>query len=98
MLSRNFLHLLERTHRQHQIVIRKKISKRVPTTKSPCAQYEYKTCQSIEENKMILKQFNCRVELLYFGRHLDELISKETSDCTGNVTKKAIGALLKKTQ
>ena len=66
-------------HRQHQIVIRKKISKRVPTTKSPCAQYEYKTCQSIEENKMILEQFNCQLQLIYFGRHLDELVSKEMS-------------------
>ena len=85
-------------YRQHQIVIRKKISKRVPTKKSPCAQYEYKTCQSIEENKMILEQFNCQLQLIYFGRHLDEFISKETSKCTGDVTKKAINALLKKKQ
>ena len=42
----------------HKINVRKKIINRESTRKVPCEKYEYETCQSMEDNKLILNQFN----------------------------------------
>ena len=80
----------------HTIEIRKKIIKRVSTRKSPCAEFEYNTCKNIEENKLVLDQFNCQIPILYFGHHLDHLIPREIPICDRNVTKKAFDLLWNK--
>ena len=52
----------------HFINIGKKISRREPTREVPCTQLEFKTCQNIEDNEMILDKFNCRVPCLQCRR------------------------------
>ena len=78
----------------HKINIRKKITKRKSTRKVPCGEYEYKTCQDIENNKLVLNQFNCRIPILYNGQHLDDLIPKDILNCSNQVTKEAFDLIL----
>ena len=80
----------------HFINIGKKISRREPTRKIPCAQLEYKTCQNIEDNEMVLDKFNCRVPILYQGPHLDHIIPRNTPNCSDEVTKEVFDLVLSK--
>ena len=86
----------DETKEVHNIVLRKKINKKESTRKSPCVEYEYKTCQSIENNELIFKRFNCYVPILYSGRHLDNLSHKEASNCSYQVMLEALDFILKK--
>ena len=80
------------------ILICKTISKREPTRKIPCTKYEHKTCLNIEDNKLVLEEFNCKIPILYNGKHLDEWIPKETSNCTNKVTKLPLNQIMKQCQ
>ena len=80
----------------HKIDLKKKISKREPTRKVPCVQYEYNTCQNIEDNQLVLDKFHCRLPMLYSGQHLDNLIDKEVSNCSHDVTIEVLDLILKK--
>ena len=48
----------------HKIEIRKKISKREYSRSMPCTHYEKKTCESIEDNMLVLDKFNCYIPFL----------------------------------
>lgn len=83
-----------KTIEAHVIMIRKKRNKRVSTRKVPCVQYEHNTCQSIEDYELILDQFKCKIPILYSGQHLDEIIPQETSNCSNDITLKALDLIL----
>ena len=80
----------------HFVNIGKKISKRPPTRKSPCTPLEYKTCQNIEDNEIVLDKFNCRLPILYQGPHLDNIIPHETQNCSDEITKEVFDLILSK--
>ena len=80
----------------HFINIGKKISQRAPTRKIPCAQLEYKTCQNIEDNEMVLDKFNCRVPILYQGSYLDHIIPRNTPNCSDEATKEVFDLIVSK--
>ena len=80
----------------HKIDLKKKINKRESTRKTPCVQYEYNSCQNIEDNQLILDKFNCRIPILYSGQHLDDFFSEEVSECSHDVTVKALDFILMK--
>ena len=80
----------------HKIDLKKKINKRESTRKTPCVQYEYNTCQNIEDNQLILDKFHCRIPILYSGQHLDDFFTEEVSVCNHDVTVKALDYILKK--
>ena len=86
----------DETKEVHNIVLRKKINKKESTRKSPCVEYEYNACQSIENNELIFNRFNCNIPILYSGRHLDDFIQKETSNCSYQVMLEALDFILKK--
>ena len=92
----NLLSFSNETKEVHKIGIRKRITKRESTRKVPCEQYEYKTCQDIEDNKLVLNRFNCCIPILYNGQHLDDLIPKDVLNCSNEVTKKAFDLILNK--
>ena len=71
----------------HVIGTRKKISKRVSTNKSPCVQHGYNTCQNMEDYKLVLEKYHCKIPILYSGHHLDHLIKNETPNCNENMTR-----------
>ena len=81
----------------HKLEIGKKTSKREPTRKISCGKYEYKTCQNIEDNKMVFDRFRCRVPFLYNGQHLENLIPQAILNCSDDVTKKAFDLIARKT-
>ena len=80
----------------HKIDLKKKINKRESTRKTPCVQYEYNTCQNIEDNRLILDKFHCRIPILYSGQHLDDFFTEKVSVCSHDVTVKALDYILKK--
>ena len=75
--------------------MRKKINRRESTRKIPCVQYEYNTCQNIEDNQLILDKFNCRIQILYSGQHLDGLVPKNVLNCSHDVTVEALEFIMK---
>ena len=52
------------TQQEHMLDLKKKMNRRESTRKIPCVQYEYNTCQSIEDNQLILEKFNCHIPIL----------------------------------
>ena len=84
------------TNQYHSINLKKKINRRESTRKVPCVQYEFNTCQNIEDNQLILDKFNCQIPILYSGPHLDELIHKEVLNCSHDVTLEALEYVMKK--
>ena len=80
----------------HKIDLKKKINKRESTRKAPCVQYEYNTCQNIEDNQLILDKFHCRIPILYSGQHLDDFLSEEVSECSHDVTVMDLDFILRK--
>jgi hypothetical protein len=86
----------DKTKQVHRAKLQKKINKKESTRKSPCVEYEFITCQSIENNKLIFERFNCNVPMLYSGQHLDDVIPKEASNCSYQVMLEALDFILKK--
>ena len=86
----------DETKEVHNIVVQKKINKKESTRKSPCVEYEYNACQSIENNELIFKRFNCFIPILYSGQHLDNFIQKGASNCSYQVMLEALDFILKK--
>ena len=80
----------------HKIAIQKIYSEREPTRKIPCTQYEYMTCQNIEDNYLVLNQYNCQIPAIHFGQHLVNLIPQETYICSDEVVKKAFELITNK--
>ena len=80
----------------HSISLRKKFNKKESTRKSPCVEYEYNACQSIENNELIFEKFNCNIPILYSGQHLDNFIQNGTSNCSYQVILKSLDFILKK--
>ena len=80
----------------HRFEIRKKINKRESTRMVPCEKYEYRTCQSIEKSKAIFEKFGCSIPVLYGGEHLDNFIPKSISNCSYDITMKALDFYLNK--
>ena len=74
----------------HQFDVQKKINKRESTRKVPCEKYEYRTCQSIEKSKAIYEKFGCSIPILYAGEVLDNFIQKDMSNCSYDITLKAL--------
>ena len=85
-----YLKLYNKRKKGHVISIRKKKNKRESTRNVPCVQYEYKSCQSIEDHELILDKFQCKIPILYNGQHLDDVIPQETPDCSNDVTLEAL--------
>ena len=54
-----------------KVEIQKKITCRESTRTVPCVKYERRTCQSIENHRVIFEKFGCSVPILYSGQHLD---------------------------
>ena len=92
-----FVPISNDTSNLHKIVIRKKISIRESTRSMPCTLYEEKTCQNIEDNKLILTNFNCQIPILYHGHHLDHIIAKDVPECSHEETKSAFDLISAKT-
>ena len=84
------------TKQWHTFNLKKKINRRESTRKVPCVHYEYNTCQNIEDNQLILDEFDCQIPILYGGPHLDELIPKEVLNCSHDVTMEALEFIRKK--
>ncbi len=84
------------TKQSHKFNLKKKINKRESTKQFPCAQYEYNTCQNIEDNQLILEKFHCRIPILYSGQHLDDLIPTDTLNCSLDEIKEGLDLILKK--
>ena len=84
------------TNQRHKFDVKKKVNRRESTRKVPCVQYEYNTCQNIEDNQLILDQFHCRIPILYSGQHLDELIPKDVLNCSLDEIKEGLDLILKK--
>ena len=80
----------------YKIGIQKRIYTREPTRKVPCGKYEQNTCKSIENHKFILEKYQCKVPFLYAGHHLDDLISKDTTNCNDEISLKALDFILDK--
>ena len=59
-------------------------------------QYEYNTCQNIEDNQFILEKFNCRIPILYSGQHLDDLIPKDMLNCILDEIMEGLDLIVKK--
>ena len=74
----------------HKFELRKKINKRESTRNVPCKKYEHRTCQSIKDNKEIIEKFNCSMPSLYSGEHLDNVIPKDMSNCSYDITMEAL--------
>ena len=74
----------------HTVDIRKKINKRESTRNVPCVKYEYLTCRSIEANVLIFERFHCLIPILYTGQHLHDVIPKDASNCSYEVTLEAL--------
>ena len=64
-----FSRISNETKEAHIVYIRKTISKREPTRKIPCTTYEHKTCLNIEDNRLVLEEFNCKIPILYNGKN-----------------------------
>ena len=86
----------DKTKEVHNVLLRKKITKKESTRKSPCVKYEYDTCESIENNEIIFKRFNCTIPILYSGPHLDNFIQKGASNCSYQVMLEALDFISKK--
>ena len=86
----------DKIKKAHKVELRKKIIKRESTRKAPCVIYEPKTCQSIEDNKLILERFHCSIPFLNSGQHLKDLIPKGTPDCGYQLTLEALDFISKK--
>ena len=86
----SYLSFSNTTQVAHEISVQKKRSKREATRNVPCVQYEHNSCQSIKDNKLILDRFQCKIPILYNGRHLDDLIPHETPNCSNDVTLEAL--------
>ena len=84
------------TKQMHKLELTKKINKRESTRKNPCVKYEYNTCQSIEDNQLILDKFHCHIPILYSGHHLDDFISKDVLNCSHDATGEGLDLILKK--
>ena len=84
------------TKQYHRIDLKKQINKRESTRKVPCEKYEYRTCQSIEDNQLIFDKFHCRIPILYSGQHLDGFIPKDLMNCSHDATEKGLDFILKK--
>ena len=85
--GKNFIVISNSISELHKIEIRKKYSIRESTRRVPCVFYEKKTCQSIEDNMLILSKFKCQIPILYHGHHLDDLIPKDVTKCSNEKTK-----------
>ncbi len=62
----------------------------------PCVKHEFATCQSIEDNQLILENFHCHMPILYSGQHLDDFIPKDVMNCSHDDTKEGLDFILKK--
>ena len=87
---------LNATRQEHRMDLKKKMNRRESTRRVPCVQYEYNTCQSIEDNQLILEKFNCHIPILYSGQHLDNLIPKDMLNCSQEAIKEGLELILKK--
>ena len=88
--------ILKNDNLVHEVELGKKTSKRESTRKIPCVKYEYKTCQNIEDNRIVFDRFNCHIPLLYNGQHLDHLIPQAISNCSDEVIKEAFDIIATK--
>ena len=86
----------DKIHKVHKVEFRKKISKKESTRKAPCVKHEYLTCLSIEDNRVILERFHCRIPILYSGPHLDNSSPKEAANCNYDVTMEALDFISRK--
>ena len=84
------------TKQIHKVDLKKKINRREPTRNVPCQQYEYHTCQNIEDNQMVLDKFQCHIPILYSGQHLDNFIPKDVRNCSHDEIKEGLGLILSK--
>ena len=84
------LPFLDEIQQAHKVQCRKKITKKTSTRNTPCVKHEFGTCQSIEDNQIILEIFHCSIPILYSGPHLDGSIPKEATSCSYNVTLEAL--------
>ena len=86
---------LDEIHKVHKVEFRKKISKKESTRKAPCVKHEYLTCLSMEDDRVILERFHCRIPILYSGPHLENS-PKEAANCNHNVTLEALDFISRK--
>jgi hypothetical protein len=55
--------------------IKKKLIYRESTQILPCGEFSQRTCLDIQRNEEVAKRFNCKLPLLYSGKHLDRYVS-----------------------
>ena len=55
------------------------------------------TCQNIEDNNLILKEYDCQIPAIQYGKHLEYIIPQETSICNDEVARKAMYLIGNKT-
>ena len=73
---------------QKLIIRNKKISKQ-STKLRPCQKFWQRTCQEIERQEKIAKEYNCSVPIYYTGEHLTKVTKSITSvTCNSLIWKK----------
>ena len=77
----------------HKVTMKKKITKRQSTMQIPCVNFEHKTCQSIEDFKLILHNLKCIIPFLQVGNHLTQFYEKDMENCSHDATRKAFGTI-----
>ena len=70
---------------QKLIIRNKKISKQ-STKLRPCQKFWQRTCQEIERQEKIAKEYNCSVPIYYTGEHLTKVTKSITSVTCKNHT------------
>ena len=90
------LRFSDKIKKAHKVELRKKIIMRESTRKAPCVMYDPKTCQSIEDNKLVFERFHCSIPFLNSGQHLNHLIPKGAPNCSYQVTLEALDFIPKK--
>lgn len=75
-----------------EITLNKKIISCEPTRQFPCDKYDLKTCNDVEGNRAIIEKLNCKLAILYSGRHLEQFIPgyENVPFCNDKVTKKGL--------
>ena len=93
----SILSISNETKQSFWIGIRKNIGKRESTRKTPCTTYEYTTCKNIEDNNLVLQNYNCQIPGIYYGQHLDNMIPKEILKCSNELAREAFFLISNKT-
>ena len=77
-------------HYHHEYLLRTKHFSKTTTKSNPCSRYQPKACKDIYMQKKISRVYQCRIPVLYSGKHLDEHISDDLPKCNESVILKML--------